>query len=185
MSHRTEPATANSDVQMQGKTSAEDASIEFLTFILGSETYGVDILKVREIRAWESATRVPNTPDYLVGILNLRGAIVPVLDLRLRFGLEAIDYQDRTVVIVIAVESGDHTRVVGMVADGVADVVELERTQVKPTPSSQGRIDSDFITGLAQVDERVIMLIEHDRLFTELWDAGVDDASQSTALPER
>lgn len=153
---------------------------EFLTFLLGEESYAVDILRVREIRAWESATRVPNTPDYLVGILNLRGAIVPVVDLRRRFGLEAVDYQDRTVVIVVSVEEGERTRVVGIVVDGVPDVVGLAKEQIKTTPGNQSSIDPAFIVGLAQVDERVVMFIELDRLFVELWETKVVEGNQAT-----
>lgn len=148
-----------------------EAGEEYLSFLLGNDFYGISILSVSEIRPWESATRVPNSPQSLAGILNLRGDIVPVLDLRRRFGLKADDLQDKTVVIVVLVEYGGRSRVVGMIVDGVSDVVQLTEEQIQPAPVSPDGADSAFVAGLAQVGQRVVMLLDLNLLLADLWEA--------------
>ena len=115
-------------------TAAEAESPQVLTFVLGSETYGVDILRVQEIRGWSAVTKIPNSPPHVLGVLNLRGSIVPVVDLRKRFNLEQAEYTAITVIIVLSVRSESGRRDFGVVVDGVSDVVDVQASAVRPTP---------------------------------------------------
>jgi purine-binding chemotaxis protein CheW len=134
----------------------EETSNEFLTFALGSEEYGVDILKVKEIRGYDAVTRLPDAPDYIKGVINLRGTIVPVVDMRLKFRLERADYTALTVMIVLNVAD----RVVGMVVDSVSDVVRLSDDQVRAVPEIGATIDRQFLTGIGTLDERMLILLD-------------------------
>jgi purine-binding chemotaxis protein CheW len=133
---------------------------EFLTFALGSEEYGVDILKVKEIRGYDAVTRLPDAPDYIKGVINLRGTIVPVVDMRLKFRLERAEYTALTVMIVLNVAD----RVVGMVVDSVSDVVQLSAEQVRAVPEIGATIDRQFLTGIGTLDERMLLLLDIERL---------------------
>ncbi|PPE68489.1 chemotaxis protein CheW [Caldimonas thermodepolymerans] len=135
-------------------------SREYLTFRLGREEYGIDILRVQEIRGYEDPTRIANAPAFIKGVVNLRGVIVPVVDLRMRFGCEQVEYNDFTVVIVLNVRG----RVVGAVVDAVSDVLELPAEAVRPAPELSAAIDATFITGLGQVGERMLILLDIERL---------------------
>lgn len=137
---------------------------QYLTFLMAEEEYGVDILRVQEIRGWDSVTPIPNTPDYLKGVINLRGSVVPIVDLRLRFGLPALDYGPTTVVIVLRVEHDGGERVMGVVVDAVSDVHTLPEGEMKPPPDCGGTVDLDFIAGLVLVEERMIVVLDIDRL---------------------
>ncbi len=147
---------------------------QHLTFVLGGEEYGFDILRVQEIKGWEVPTVIPNTPDYVKGVINLRGAIVPVIDLRLRFQLEEVRYDELTVVIVLHVRitdsDDDHsdargtTKVVGVVVDGVSDVCNVELDNIRPAPDFRGVISSDYVTGLTTENEKMIVLLDIDHL---------------------
>ena len=137
---------------------------QFLTFMLDGEEYGVDILRVQEIRGWDTASPIPNTPDYIKGVINLRGTIVPIIDLRRRFDLEEIEYSRTTVVIVLKVEIGSSERTMGIVVDGVSDVYSLEGGQVNPPPDFGSAIDIEFVKGLATVDEKMLILLDIDNL---------------------
>ena len=139
----------------------EDAvAHEFLTFTLGAEEYGVDILKVQEIRGYDTVTRMPDTPDYIKGVINLRGTIVPVIDLRLKLKLEKAEYNSFTVMIILNVAK----RVVGIVVDGVSDVMQLPPDQIKPPPELGGPLDTRFISGLGTLDERMLILVDIEKL---------------------
>ena len=133
---------------------------EYLTFRLGDEEYGVDILKVQEIRGYEPPTRIANAPPFVKGIVNLRGVIVPIVDLRIRFGLGAPQYDAFTVVIVLNVAG----RVVGAVVDSVSDVLELAPDQVRDAPDIAAVIDNGYIVGLGTVGERLLILLDIERL---------------------
>ena len=133
---------------------------EFLTFALGSEEFGVDILKVKEIRGYDAVTRLPDAPDYIKGVINLRGTIVPVVDMRLKFRLERAEYTALTVMIVLNVAD----RVVGMVVDSVSDVVQLSAEQVRAVPEIGATIDRQFLTGIGTLDERMLILLDIERL---------------------
>jgi purine-binding chemotaxis protein CheW len=126
---------------------ASAAGKEYLTFRLGTEEYGIDILKVQEIRGYEVSTKIANTPDFIKGVVNLRGVIVPIVDLRVKFGLASAAYDVSTVTIILNVLG----RVVGAVVDSVSDVLELKAEQIKPAPAFNGTIDTGFITGIGSV----------------------------------
>ena len=140
---------------------APDASAgEFLTFTLGSEEYGVDILKVQEIRGYEPPTEIANAPAFIKGVVNLRGIIVPIIDMRIKFNLGDVKYDQFTVVIVLNVSD----RVVGMVVDSVSDVIALTADQVKPAPAFSSSFHNDYITGLGTQENRMLILIDIERL---------------------
>lgn len=139
-----------------------DAGQEFLTFTLGSELYGVDILKVQEIRGYDTVTRIPDSPDFIKGVINLRGAIVPVVDMRIKFNLGTADYNEFTVMIILNIAR----RVVGMVVDGVSDVMTLDESQILPAPEFGGSFDTRYITGLGTHDERMVILVDIEKLMS-------------------
>ena len=137
---------------------------EFLTFRLGGEEYGIDILKVQEIRSYEQPTRIANAPSFIKGVVNLRGVIVPIVDLRLKLGCETAEYSALTVVIVLNVKG----RVVGAVVDSVSDVLELAKDAIKPAPEMASAIDAGFITGIGSVktgeEQRMLILMDIEGL---------------------
>ena len=132
---------------------------EVLVFVLGGEEYAVDILKVQEIRGYEKVTAIPSAPPYLKGVVNLRGIIVPVIDMRIKFGLAEAKYDSFTVVIILRVSG----RVIGVVVDGVSDVVRLAPSDVKPAPGLGSIVDSGFLAGLATQGDRMILLLEIEK----------------------
>ena len=152
-----------------------DAGGQYLTFMLAGEEYGVEILKVQEIKGWERATPIPNTPEHVLGVLNLRGAVVPIIDLRKRFDLECIPYGPTTVVIVVKMLHDGQERTVGLVVDAVADVYRLESSEIQPPPDMGGAIHTDFVRGLATVEEKMVILLEIDSL--------IDFSAVETAAP--
>jgi purine-binding chemotaxis protein CheW len=135
-----------------------------LTFILGSETYGVDILRVQEIRGWSAVTRIAQSPPHVLGVLNLRGVIVPIVDLRMRFALTRADYTSITVIIVMAVQSATGYRNFGVVVDGVSDVIDVDDAAVQPAPELGSTTATNHIRGLVPVSERMVTLLDIDRL---------------------
>ena len=141
---------------------AEAHNREFLVFSLGDEEYAVDILKVQEIRGYENVTRIANAPDFIKGVTNLRGVIVPIVDLRIKFHLDKVEYGGLTVVIVVNVED----RVVGIVVDGVSDVMMLTPDQIKPAPEFGVTLSSDFLSGLGSLDDRMLGIVDIDKLLT-------------------
>ena len=153
---------------------ANQTANEFLTFILGSEEYGLEILKVQEIRGYDAITHIANAPAFIKGIVNLRGIIVPIIDMRIKFNLGKVEYNEFTVVIILNVAS----RVMGIVVDGVSDVITLSAEQVKPAPDFAAHLDTDYIIGLGTVDERMLILMDIEKLMSSK-DMGLID---STAL---
>ncbi len=135
-----------------------------LTFRLGEERYGVDILRVQEIRGWSPVTRMPKAPSHVLGVLNLRGAIVPVIDLRRRFGLKPAEFTSLTVIIVLSMETESGRREFGLVVDGVSDVVDVRPQDLQPVPNVAGRQDVDFLQGLATIQDQMVMLLDVNRL---------------------
>ena len=135
---------------------------EYLTFTLGREEYGVDILKVQEIRGYEKPTTIANAPAFIKGVVNLRGTIVPIVDLRIKFKLGEVKYDQFTVVIILNVAG----RVVGVVVDGVSDVVGLTGEQMRPAPDFSSSFDTQYITGLGTVDERMLILVDIEKLMS-------------------
>lgn len=144
---------------------ANDTKVEqFLTFELAGEAYGVEILKVQEIRGWEPVRAIPNTPDYIKGALNLRGAIVPIIDLRERFGMEKTEYSPITVVIVLCVENSQGENVMGIVADAVSDVLDINLDHIKDSPKLGSKIDTRYMRGMFVGKEQMVMLLDVDKL---------------------
>lgn len=139
---------------------------QYLTFILAGEEYGVDILRVQEIKGWENATKIPNAPHYIKGVMNLRGSIVPIIDLRLRFNLEKLDYGPTTVVIVLRVHDGESVRTMGIVVDAVSDVYDIASEHLKPAPDFGDAVSVDVVKGLATVDEKMVIILDIDQLLT-------------------
>ena len=141
--------------------SAQSGS-EYLTFRLGGEEYGIDILRVQEIRSYEQPTRIANAPGFIKGVVNLRGVIVPIVDLRLKLGCETAEYNSFTVVIVLNVKG----RVVGAVVDSVSDVLELPRDSIKPAPEMSSSVDAGYITGIGSINDRMLILMDIESLMS-------------------
>lgn len=160
----TETGTGGAAAAMQDPLALGGDGEQYLTFRLGDEEYGVDILRVEEIKGWEGASRIPNAPEHVRGVMNVRGSIVPVIDLRLRFGLPAREYDRFTVVVMVRVESEGRSRVVGLVVDALAEVYALPAESIRPAPDLGESVKTDFIRGLASVEERMVVLLEVDRL---------------------
>ncbi len=152
---------------MNGKNSdAPEDSVQrqALTFVLGGEQYGVDILRVREIRAWQAPRSLPNMPPFVPGVMDFRGGAVPVVDLRTRFGLPDATIDRETVIIVVSVRTADQEGMMGMVVDRVADVVDLPESEIQPPPRLGQRLDTRFMSGMIRRDSRMIVLVDVDQL---------------------
>jgi purine-binding chemotaxis protein CheW len=133
---------------------------EFLTFILGKEEYGIDILKVQEIRGYDAVTSIANMPEFIKGVINLRGIIVPIVDLRIKFKLPDISYDQFTVVVILNLG----TRVMGIVVDSVSDVLTIQSEQIRAVPEMSSALDTRYILGLGTVDERMLILVDIEKL---------------------
>ena len=144
------------------ESSQEKPNIEqYLSFIMDAEEYAVGILSVREIRGWEAVTPIPNTPDYVKGFINLRGIVVPIIDLRQRFNLEVIDYCDTTVVIILnTTDEKDCKKLVGIIVDAVAEVYDIARDSIRESPNLGGNIDTKFIKGIVEIENKMVILTE-------------------------
>lgn len=151
---------AMTDQRTEQKT--EQNSGEYLTFTLGSEEYGIDILKVQEIRGYDAVTKIANTPNFIKGVINLRGAVVPIVDLRIRFNLGQVEYNELTVVIILNLDK----RIVGIVVDGVSDVIALNASQIREVPNLVSTIDTQYLVGLGVVEERMLILVDIGKLMT-------------------
>ena len=146
-----------------GQESEERAAVsEFLAFKLGQEEYGIDILKVQEIRGYESVTRIANAPEFIKGVVNLRGTIVPIIDMRIKFDLGEPTYDEFTVVIILNVAG----RVIGMVVDSVSDVTTLSPEQIRPAPEMGSVFNSNYLIGLGTLDDRMLILVDIDQLMS-------------------
>jgi purine-binding chemotaxis protein CheW len=157
------------------KQNDEIAKSEFLTFILGNEEYGIEILKVQEIRGYDTVTQIANTPAFIKGVINLRGHIVPIVDLRIKFNLGTAEYNELTVVIILNIGK----RVVGIVVDGVSDVTALSENQISPVPELVSSIDTQYLLGLGTANTRMLILVDIERLMTSQDMALVDAASET------
>jgi purine-binding chemotaxis protein CheW len=141
----------------------EETGHEFLAFTMGAEEYGLDILKVQEIRGYEAVTRIANAPEYFKGVINLRGVIVPVVDMRIKLGLGTPSYDASTIVIVLNLSG----KVAGMVVDSVSDVTTLMSAQIRPAPEMKGVIAADYLIGLGTIDDRMLILVDIERLMAD------------------
>jgi len=158
---------------MANEHGSEISNNEFLTFTLGSEEYGLDILKVQEIRGYDAVTSIANTPDFIKGVVNLRGTIVPIVDLRIKFKLTKVEYDQFTVVIIL---NFGH-RVVGVVVDSVSDVLTLSHEQIRAAPELSAALDTRYILGLGTVDERMLILVDIEKLMSSGEMALMDEAT--------
>jgi len=152
------------EVPVEGEYSLEGIDFitsgeQYLTFLLSEEQYAVDILCVEEIRSWESPTRIPNSPSYIKGVINMRGIIVPIVDLRMKFNIGEASYCETTVVIVLTVETEDKTRTIGFVVDAVSDVLNVGNNEIKPAPAFGGCVPPNYLAGLINVGENVVTLL--------------------------
>ncbi|MFT5594065.1 MAG: purine-binding chemotaxis protein CheW [Oceanicoccus sp.] len=160
--------TATNEMEKQDQRAGfEDGVLteQYLTFIMADEEYGVDILAVQEIRGWESATPIPNSPKYLKGVINLRGTIVPIMDLRLRFDLSKVEYGDETVVIVLKIFTASGTRTMGIIVDAISDVYDVPIGEEKNKGLGDNQ-NSNFIKGLVTVNKNMVILLELENLLT-------------------
>jgi len=150
---------------------------EYLTFILNSEEFGVDILCVQEIRVWSSVTKLPNKPDYIKGVINLRGIIIPIIDLRQRFGQEPLPYNEKTVTIILRNQDNDKPMVVGIVVDAVSEVYKFDKSSIRKAPEFGQKIDHCFLDGLASVEDKLIILLNSQALLDQSELYQVDEKS--------
>lgn len=147
---------------------------QYLTFLLGKEEYGVDILRVQEIKGWYDVTPIPNTPGYVRGVINLRGAIVPIVDLRGKFGMQELEYGPTTVMIILRVEGESGDKVMGIVVDAVSEVYNITEQGLQPPPEFGGAVKTEFITGLASMGEQMVIILNIDKLMNSN-EIAVDD----------
>jgi purine-binding chemotaxis protein CheW len=150
----------------QRNTSLMDKAGKYLTFTLGGEIYGLEILKVQEIIGMMSVTRVPRTPEFIRGVINLRGKVIPVVDLRIKFGLEPQDDTEKTVIIVVQVIRGAQQVTMGTIVDEVSEVMDIEGEQIEPPPQLGADVETDFILGMGKIGEKVVMLLDVDKVLT-------------------
>jgi purine-binding chemotaxis protein CheW len=151
---------------MTENTASPTASVDsgqMLTFALGDEAYGIDILRVREIRGWQPVTAIPESPSHVLGVLNLRGTIVPVIDLRMRMGMSAAEHTSTTVIIVVSTETSQGRHDVGLVVDSVSDVANLVADSLQPMPSVGAESRADYIRGISTTGSSMVMLLDIDR----------------------
>lgn len=149
--------------QMKHNDGTDD---QILSFVLGNEEYGVDILRVQEIKGWEKTTSIPNSPNYVMGVINLRGAVVPVVDLRVRFGLTDLTYDESTVVIIVRAtdEVNNVQKIIGVVVDGVSDVHSIDLSSLQVAPEINGTIHTEYVKGLATVSGKMVVVLHVDQL---------------------
>lgn len=167
----------------QNSTNAGDMAAlagKYLTFSLAQEGYGIEILKVQEIIGLMNVTNVPRTPEFIRGVINLRGKVIPVVDLRLKFGIEKIDDTDKTCIIVVQVEelSGEHVTM-GIIVDEVCEVLDVKADQIEPSPSFGASVDTDFIMGMGKAAQKVVMLLDVDRVLSKKEIEAVTQTSKS------
>ena len=151
------------DTISQHKGEANEANAQYLTFTLGREEYGIEILRVQEIKGFSAVTPIPNSPDYVKGVMNLRGTVVPVFDLRLKFGMERKDYDRFTVIVVVNVGA----RVVGLIVDSVSDVLDVDHDAIETSPDLGASVDTSILQGIARNNDRLITLLDIDRVVGE------------------
>ncbi|MFB9887568.1 chemotaxis protein CheW [Balneatrix alpica] len=142
----------------------DEEAEQYLTFVLDGQDYGVSILSVQEILGWEAATPIPNAPAFMQGVINLRGTIVPVIDMRMRFNLPPVQYGPLTVLLVLTVKKGDRSRTIGVIVDAVSDVYNVNQEAVQDAPRINRAISAEFLRGLINIDGRMVMLLDTDKL---------------------
>lgn len=167
MTNATEQDLANDTASEQQAMVESHGTDQYLTFVMDEEEYGVDILSVQEIRGWEKTTKIPNSPKYLKGVINLRGTIVPIVDLRVKFNLSQVEYTPVTVVIVLKLTFEAGERTVGIVVDAVSDVYSILENDIRESPDVSQSANSQFIKGLATVNEKMVIILELAKLLDD------------------
>ena len=152
------------DVNLDVTKDIDADLVQYLTFMMAEEEYGIEILAVQEIRGWEPMTKIPNSPDYVKGVINLRGTVVPVIDLRFRFQLPKVDYSDVTVVIIVKVLIAGNEKIMGVVVDAVSDVYNLDKVEVSKAPDIGEPANREFIEGLINVKEKMVLLLDLQKI---------------------
>jgi purine-binding chemotaxis protein CheW len=150
----------------QTKQSGSLETGKYLTFTLAEEEYGIGILKVKEINGMMAITSVPRTPEFVKGVINLRGKVIPVVDLRVKFGIASIDYTDRTCIIVVEIDTDDMTIQIGIVVDSVSEVLNIKKEEMEEAPSFGTQVDTAYILGMAKIDSGVKILLDIDRVLS-------------------
>lgn len=158
---------------MEQQAEVQASQDQYLTFILDNEEYGVNILTVRSIQGWEQMTPIPNVPSYVKGVINLRGEVVPIIDLRACFGIAAEAYTERTVVIIVKAVQEEKERTVGIIVDAVSEVYDVDSGQLQPPPEMGGTISNDFVQGLTMIEDKMVIVLELDNLIS--WSLSVKD----------
>lgn len=161
----------------QAPTAASEKEGKYLTFTLDKEDYGIGILKIKEIIGMMPITTVPQTPDYVEGVINLRGKVIPVIDLKLRFGMEKIDYTDRTCIIVVEIEARSGDLMIGIVVDSVSEVLNIRGEEIESTPTFGAKLNTDYILGMAKMEGGVKILLDIDRVLNAEEIAALDKAA--------
>ena len=145
----------------------QDISNQYLTFFLAGEEYGVSILDVQEVRVWDGVTSIPNAPVYVKGVLDLRGTIVPIVDLRIRFNMDSVEYTETTVIVVLKIKVGKQEHIIGIVVDAVSDVLDVNKDQLKDAPEFENAGNTEYISGLATVNNKMVILLETGKLLSK------------------
>ena len=153
-----------SHADIMAGSNAEADSKQYLTFYLNGEEYGVEILRVQGIQVWDTVTPIPHSPEYILGVMNLRGAIVPIIDLRKRFNMPDMDIGKTTVIIVVKTRNDDESRTIGMVTDAVSEVYSIDENALQPLPDFGGSVSSEFVKGLSTIEDKMLILLDIDRL---------------------
>ena len=181
MNNQTIATVAMTGQEAQGANQATTLKGgKFLTFLMANEKYGLEILKVREIIGMMDVTTVPTTPAFIRGVINLRGKIIPVVDLRLKFGMEAKEDTERTCIIVVHLAHTAQEMTMGIIVDEVSDVLDIDQTQIEPPPVFGANIRTDFILGMGKVDQKVVTMLDIDRVLTEPERALVESYGEKT-----
>jgi len=154
-----------------------DKEGKYLTFTLGEEEYGIGILKIREIIGIMPITSVPRTPEFVKGVINLRGKVIPIIDLRLKFGMESIEYTDRTCIIVVEISGGESTIQIGIIVDTVSEVLNIKSEDIEETPTFGTSLDTDYILGMAKVSGAVKILLDIDKVLSSDEISAIDKAA--------
>jgi purine-binding chemotaxis protein CheW len=166
MSNHELPQSPSANGHKMPASPGAAATHQYLSFFLGNEEYATNILTVQEIKGWDTVTRVPYTPDYVLGVINLRGAIVPVIDLRVRFALPSAAFDAATVVIVVHVPGPRGERIVGIVVDAVSDVYSFPSESIQPPPDIMGTVEQEYVVGLAKQENKLVIVLDIARLVT-------------------
>ncbi len=163
------------------EVSSADDIIQYLSFFIGKEEYGVDILRVQEIKGWQDVTPIPNSPDYVLGVINLRGTVVPIMDMRVRFGMKTATFDGNTVIIVVRVEHDGGERTVGVVVDAVSQVYDISKNIINPSPGIGSSVDSHYVCGLATMEDKMVILLEIAELINQGMLGDMDNADDDEA----